>query len=248
MTEKQSAPPVACEKGEGTGSYLVAGEIEKTARKLYLRINDRFPDSGLSRLCSQLHDASKEANETAEWISRPNYFMRYGIYAAILLLGVALVLSIAQIPLTTKRITIESLVGLTEAAVSEIVLIGAGVFSIVTLESRRKRKRVVSSVNRLRCLAHIIDAHQLTKDPDGTAKISAPTEHSPQRDLSEYELGRYLDYCSEMLSLTGKLGFLYVQRFSDPVANNAVNELENMTTGLSRKIWQKIMILRTRSN
>jgi hypothetical protein len=162
-------------------------------------------------------------------------------------LAAALVLSIAQIPLSTKRVTIESLVGLTEAAVSEIVLIGAGVFSLVTLETRRKRKRVVSAVNRLRSLAHIIDAHQLTKDPDGTAKISVPTEHSPQRELTEYELGRYLDYCTEMLSLTGKLGFLYVQHFSDPVANNAVNELENLTTGLSRKIWQKIMILRTRT-
>ncbi len=248
MAEKQSIPPEACEAGDASAGFLAAGEIEKTAEKLCLRINDRFPDSGLSRVCKQLHDASKETNETAEWISRPNYLMRYGIYAAIVVLGAALALTIAQIPLTTKRITIESLVGLTEAAASEIVLIGAGVFSLVTLETRRKRKRVVSAVNKLHCLAHITDAHQLTKDPDGSAEISVPTEHSPRRELSDYELGRYLDYCTEMLSLTGKLGFLYVQHFSDPVANNAVNELENMTTGLSRKIWQKIMILRTRGS
>ena len=46
-----------------------------------------------------------------------------------------------------------------------------------------------------------------------------------------------------MLSLIGKLAALYVQKFDDPVALGAVNEVEELTTGLSRKIWQKIMIL-----
>jgi hypothetical protein len=60
-------------------------------------------------------------------------------------------------------------------------------------------------------------------------------------------LGRYLDYCSEMLSLVGKLAALYVQKFDDPVALAAVNEVEDLTTGLSRKIWQKIMIINSDS-
>lgn len=59
---------------------------------------------------------------------------------------------------------------------------------------------------------------------------------------------RYLDYSSEMLSLAGKVAALYAQGFSDPVALSAVNEVENLTTGLSRKIWQKIMILHTFGN
>ncbi|MET0336210.1 MAG: hypothetical protein ABW063_00460, partial [Caulobacter sp.] len=56
-------------------------------------------------------------------------------------------------------------------------------------------------------------------------------------------LMRYLDYCSEMLSLTGKLAALYMQNMRDPVIIEAVNEIEDLTTSLSRKIWQKIMIL-----
>ena len=54
---------------------------------------------------------------------------------------------------------------------------------------------------------------------------------------------RYLNYCSEMLSLIGKVAALYVQDFDDEVAVAAVNELEDLTTALSSKIWQKIMIL-----
>ena len=48
--------------------------------------------------------------------------------------------------------------------------------------------------------------------------------------MTLFELSRYLDYCSEALSLTGKVAALYVQRFDDPVALQAVNEVEELTT------------------
>jgi len=38
---------------------------------------------------------------------------------------------------------------------------------------------------------------------------------------------------------------LYVQDSPDPVVLDAVNDVETLTTGLSSKIWQKIMILDT---
>ena len=61
--------------------------------------------------------------------------------------------------------------------------------------------------------------------------------------MTLFELSRYLDYCSEALSLTGKVAALYVQPFDDPVALDAVSEVEQLTTGLSRKIWQKLTVL-----
>ena len=63
--------------------------------------------------------------------------------------------------------------------------------------------------------------------------------------MTTFELSRYLDYCAEMLSLTGKVAALYVQEFDDAVAVAAVNDVEQLTTGMSRKIWQKLMILHT---
>jgi len=89
--------------------------------------------------------------------------------------------------------------------------------------------------------------HQLTKDPEHLLAHRTTTASSPKQNLSPFELGRYLDYCSEMLSLIGKLAALYVQKFDDPVALAAVNEVEALTTGLSRKIWQKIMIINSNS-
>ena len=44
---------------------------------------------------------------------------------------------------------------------------------------------------------------------------------------------------------TGVAAALYVEHLQDPVVLAAVNDLENLTAGLSRKIWQKITILDT---
>jgi hypothetical protein len=56
-------------------------------------------------------------------------------------------------------------------------------------------------------------------------------------------LNRYLDYCSESLALISKIAALYVQGFQDPVLLDAVDDVEDLTAGFSRKIWQKITIL-----
>jgi hypothetical protein len=63
--------------------------------------------------------------------------------------------------------------------------------------------------------------------------------------MTRFELARYLDYCSEMLSLTSKLAVLYVQRLDDAAVLGAVNDVQELTSGLSNKIWQKIVILDT---
>ena len=61
--------------------------------------------------------------------------------------------------------------------------------------------------------------------------------------MSKCELSRYLDYCSEMLALIAKLAALYAGRARDREVTAGVVEIEELTSDLGRKIWQKIMIL-----
>ena len=61
--------------------------------------------------------------------------------------------------------------------------------------------------------------------------------------MTPFELNRYLDYCSESLALISKIAALYVQGFQDPVLLDAVDDVEDLTAGFSRKIWQKLTIL-----
>jgi hypothetical protein len=227
---------------------LVAEEIQKTIQKLYLRIKDRFPESNLANVCNNLHTISQEANQTVEWIAKPNYALRLAVYTGIVVTALVIVHTIMVINVKTEGINIAELVQMAGAALDGLALIGGGIIFLITLENRRKRQRVIHAVNHLRCIAHIIDMHQLTKDPELVADITNPTPHSPTHKLTEYELARYLDYCTEMLSLVSKTGFLYVQDFHDPVATEAVNDLEDLCTGLSRKIWQKIMIIHAKGN
>jgi hypothetical protein len=98
----------------------------------------------------------------------------------------------------------------------------------------------------LRSLAHIIDMHQVSKDPawlhgqGGAGPLAGPP---PKRAMNALELTCYLDYCADLLSVISKVAALYVQRFPDSPTLAAVDEVEGLTAGLSRKIWQKIVIL-----
>jgi hypothetical protein len=104
-------------------------------------------------------------------------------------------------------------------------------------------RRALAAIHELRSIAHIVDMHQLTKDPDQFLADGSVTVTSPQRTMTRFQLARYLDYCTELLSLTSKVAALYVQDFQDPVVLAAVTDVENLTTGLSRKIRQKITIV-----
>jgi hypothetical protein len=227
---------------------IKTGELQKTIWQLHLRITDRFPNSSLAQIAKRLYSIAKETDQIIAWISRPNYWLRIGVYGLILFIAAVLCVSISQMNFTAKRMSFVDFIQVSESALNEVVLIVAGMIFLVSLENRRKRQRVITSINKLRSIAHFVDALQLTKDPDACHPSSKPTHNSPHRDLNAYELGRYLDYCSELLSLISKLGFLYVQNFEDPMASEASNDLESLTTGLSSKIWQKIMILRSKTS
>ena len=78
---------------------------------------------------------------------------------------------------------------------------------------------------------------------DTGSVVAVNTPSSPRRTLSDFELARYLDYCSEMLALLGKIAALYAQTSTDREVISAVNEIEVLTSGLSGKIWDKIQAI-----
>ena len=222
---------------------LDADEIVRTIDTLARRIEERFPGAGLGRVCRELLAIARHARERAQWIARPILALRVVTAALAVLIVAGLGLTLARLKPPAGGFEIGQFIQVLEAGINDLVLIGAAIFFLGTLEGRIKRRRALRALHELRSIAHIIDMHQLTKDPERTIGQAPTTESSPTRRMTPIELGRYLDYCSEMLSLTGKVAALYVQHFDDSVALQAVNEIEDLTTGLSSKIWQKLMIL-----
>ena len=222
---------------------LDSEKILGTIGTLNRRIAERFPDSGLAKVCQELLTIAEESQKRSAWIAKPQKTLRFvaGALVTVIIGGLIFVLANASIPRNGFDLVV--LVQVSEAGLNVFILLSAAILFLVTGETRIKRRRALKAIHELRALAHVIDMHQLTKDPERLQARRTQTPSSPKQNLSPFELERYLDYCSEMLSLIGKLAALYVQKFDDPVALVAVNEVEDLTTSLSRKIWQKIMII-----
>ena len=222
---------------------LDPGSVARTIELLCRRVEERFPGSGLGRVCRELHRVAGQTRERAVWIARPIVSLRIAVAGLIALIFGGLGGTVVSLRTPKAPLEAFQFIQLLEAGINDVVWVGAGIFFLITLETRIKRRRALAAIRELRAIAHLVDMHQLTKDPEWVLGRGQESGLLPPRRMTRFELSRYLDYCSEALSLTGKIASLYIQNFDDDVALAGVNEVENLTTGLSRKIWQKLMIL-----
>ncbi len=221
---------------------LDAEKIIETVQALHTRIEERFPGSGLGKVVGELLDVSKETVERTEWIQRPHLLLRVvaGLLSLLIVaVVVGIVVNIHKVDLGDFVNTMQGL----DSAIGSVVFIGAAILFFVSWEVRIKRRRALKALHELRALTHIIDMHQLTKDPETYFGSGSNTTFIRKRNMTPFELNRYLDYCSDALAVISKIAALYVQGFEDPVVLDAVDDMEDLTAGFSRKIWQKITIL-----
>jgi len=224
---------------------LEAEPIVATTERLRQRILERFPESSLgTQVAQRVVQVAKDARRQAAELARPNYLIRAGTWLLVLALPTMLVLLILKVGrLDVDVRNLAEFVPFLQAAIESFIFLGAGIAFLMTIETRLKRRRALRAVHELRGLAHLIDMHQLDKDPIYLVPGGEETASSPKRTMSAFELNRYFDYCCELLSLLGKLAALYGQNLDDAVAVSAVDQVESLTTGLSRKIWQKTTLL-----
>jgi len=219
--------------------------IVKTVERLRDRIAERFPNSGLAAVGSDLTETARATSARVHELARPYVGLRLIALLAVFA-GIAAQVYVAELIDWSGIVRRADPVGITQgldSIVNLLLLAFAAIWFVLTLEQRLKRRRVQRRLYELRAFAHVIDMHQLTKDPTIVLSASEPTPSSPERRMSKFELSRYLDYCAEMLALIAKLAALYAGQIRDREVMAAVNEVEELTSDLGRKIWQKIMIL-----
>jgi hypothetical protein len=224
---------------------LDPGKITKTLEELGQRIFDRFPGSGLSRVAEDLIGLARQTSERIIEVSRVHWGLRLLLAAVIAgALTIVAMLAFMASSLKGSEQLSDAMQGL-DASVNLAIVLGGLAFFVMTLETRWKRNRALTALHELRSIIHVIDMHQLPKDPssDRPATVAVLQPGAPQRPISSFELMRYLDYCSEMLSLTAKLAALYAEKLRDPVIIDTVGDIERLTSNLSSKIWQKITLV-----
>ena len=219
---------------------LDPAQILTTAERLEARVRERFPNRGLAQVAGEVTSLSRGIKAEVEVLTPPIWWLR-ALVALVVLAGAAVFLWVGSIlPLRDVGQEAMGSVQNIEAAINTALLAGLGLVTLVRLEARVKGQRVARGLHALRSVIHVIDMHQLTKDPVTLSPDFTPTEASPARDLTAVEMSRYLDYCSELLALTGKLAALYSQAVPDEGVAQAVTDIELLGSSLSRKIWQKI--------
>jgi hypothetical protein len=215
-------------------------KLLETAEQVAQLITEKFPGSGLSQVAAEVVQVTREAVVRAEHIRRPNFLLRGGL---VLLALTAIGVVWWEVRDTSSGgISIGRVLNVLDVTKGGAAWLGALALFLVTLEIRWKRRRALQAVHELRAMAHIIDMHQLAKDPERLGSAAAPLLRSG-RPMNSADVCCYLHFCTELLALVSKVGHLYVQDFADSPTLAAVDQFENLATGLSEKIWQKVMIL-----
>lgn len=226
---------------------LGAEHVRATVVALERRILARFPERGLHGVAVQLVElvervtdvsvANRRRIDTARGVSR--------VLMGLVVLGTGVVLAVAARDVAGDAGPDSSVdwVPLIESTINDLVFAAIALFFLWSFPERVRRGDILQLLHQLRSLAHIIDMHQLTKDPERLRPDFVRTPLSPDPHLSRDELEHYLNYCSELLSLVGKTAALCAEESRDTVVLDTVSTIETLTTGMSRKIWQKISLL-----
>jgi hypothetical protein len=220
--------------------------VSRTAGTVAERIAARFPDRQLRLVADEVRaavDRVKTVENHHPWHRR----IKWACGALSVLLGMFTIAGLGVLTRDAVRLSIQTRstewVSLLESVLNELVFAALAIGFLLTVAGRLQRRIILRELHGLRSLAHVIDMHQLTKDPERLLSHPIPTDVSVVQTLNSTDLGRYLDYCSELLSIVSKTAALYAQVSTDPVVLDTVSEIESLTSGLTRKIWQKISIL-----
>jgi hypothetical protein len=237
---------VAQRSPAGDEIQLSAEHVGATVAHLERRIFARFGERGLTKASRDLAKLILLVQREAA-ISRSR--LRRTTLAARIVGVVIIAATVFALAVSLRSAVLHGLaktsdwVPLVESVVNDLVFAGIAVVFLWAFPERLERRSLLRVLHRLRSLAHVIDMHQLSKDPEQVSPTYQPTEQSVVHGLDADQLHHYLNYCSEMLSLTAKTAALCAEHSTDTAVLETISYIETLTTELSNKIWQKISLL-----
>ncbi|MEO3759283.1 hypothetical protein ABGB19_13475 [Mycobacterium sp. B14F4] len=225
----------------------LAGEhIAATVEQVQRRIDARFGERGLTKTARDLARlvllVQTAATQSQARLRRTTLAARTVSIAIIAATVVALLYSLRSAVVDGLARSADW-VPLTESVINDLVFAAIAVVFLWAFPERLERRALLDLLHRLRSLTHVIDMHQLSKDPEQVSAGYVPTAQSVRHGLDADQLHHYLNYCSELLSLTAKTAALCAEHSADGVVLETVSDIETLVTGLSNKILQKVSLL-----
>jgi hypothetical protein len=231
----------------GQFDRLRAQPVLETVRRLEGRIAARFPERGLRRVAGELitliEDVDRDATDIKGRLRVAHLVSRSLILLIVAATVVALGLALSEAVTDSAPDSSLDWLPLIEVTINDLVFAALAVYFLFTFPDRLERGQLLDLLHRLRSLAHVIDMHQLTKDPERLRDTFRASPRSVDVGLDRQQMEAYLDYCSELLSLVGKAAALCAEKSRDAVVLDTVSTLESLTAGMSSEVWQKIQLL-----
>src|SRR5205823_12416982 len=112
-------------------------------------------------------------------LRRPNVPLRVGSWALISAIAFMVLEALVHLPLAPRWEEFATFLQ-TSQAIQNVVFLGLAVLFLANVETRIRRHRTLAAIHELRSIAHIVDMHQLTKDPDQVVADGSATPSSPQ--------------------------------------------------------------------
>ena len=223
--------------------FLKHQVIVDSIKILSFRIHDRFPKSSLKEHAFNFVQFSKDfdvkLDDSKKW---SKLFM---IWKGILIL-ITSIFSVVLLYLLIVGLHVSTLhdkLPVFDACFNMSFIFFGSFYFLFTVDRWYSRKKISELLIELKNYIHVADMHQINKDPNHFHDEYIRAENSPIKNLTKFELKRYLDYTQEFISLSSKLSCLILDKFKDDQEIiSRVNEVELLCNGISSKIWQKIII------
>src|SRR5262249_49413149 len=121
--------------GDSSYRQLDIRQVQETIAQLCLRIETRFPDSGLAGVGRELQRIAARTAERTVSFTRPIVPLRVAVGALVALIVAGLVGTIVQMRLPAELFALFAFVQALESGINDVVLVGAGVFFLLTLQA-----------------------------------------------------------------------------------------------------------------
>lgn len=120
--------------------YLNSDKIVNTLKLLARRIEERFPESGLSKVVQELLKTGEKTQERCCWVAKPLWHLRVLIWLLIALIAVSLVPLMGKLNFANHSLTFGEFIQILESGINDIVFLGIGIFFLLLWRQELKEK------------------------------------------------------------------------------------------------------------
>jgi hypothetical protein len=245
MSENQGVVQVSEATAE-ISPALTPKYVHHTAARLVERIRSRFGDDHLTDLAVRVEGIASKSEMKLRKALRLGRVIRWLTWPGVFAAAVGIILWVRSLHLTIEVKDAGELAQSVDSIFQLLLVLGASAWFLLSIGSKVQRGALLRAVNELNEVAHLVDFLQLDKDPDRLHfSTEQRTAKSPTlgKANTAFLLGRYLDYCAELLSILAKVGCLYRDKVSDEVVLSRLGDFDRLTNQLRANISTKMALI-----